>query len=48
MVRRALVANAPVLVLTGLIGFTGYCVYFAHNQQITEKEVRKERQCLSK
>ncbi|GAB9465311.1 hypothetical protein Gpo141_00002722 [Globisporangium polare] len=38
MVRRALAANAPVLVLTGLIGFTGYCVYFAHNQQITEKE----------
>lgn len=43
MVRRALAANAPVLVLTSLIGFTAYCVYFAHSQQITGKEVRDDR-----
>lgn len=40
MVRRVLAANAPALVFTGFLAFTGYAIYFAHNQQFTEKQVR--------
>lgn len=39
MVRRALAANAPVLVFSALCGGAAYAVFYAHYQQKTEKQV---------